>query len=395
MLVKLLGDSLHVAVPVHQRLGRTHELGTVLVVIAGQHRAVQLARTHEQAVVARGASECRQVQARPTRQLLAVALRTRGCGKRLADSQVAIAQVHRLAHAAVQAAFHRGHGDAAALGGRPLLIAGRAVGYERQDMIAVAARAGRLDGRASVLHRRQPRGYRVEHGVERARIPRAKREREALQLRARGAHERAQPGAHFIAVVRGQKLVKGLAFVQLVAVALQQIERLVRHRLVVGAVVQVQRHPARRAFLAHGVADGRLVHRFDGDGGHVAAQHGQQRLLRHRGVAVREPEVRQDELARHVHAVLVVVGRAVEDAHVAHLAPFRSLAGSDQLHVLERRQCDDVRNGNQQPLRFPAFEKRSSKKMRYGTHDTVSRGARSDGRPRLTRITREPYPRTT
>ena len=255
-------------------------------------------------------------------------------------------------------------------------------------MIAVAAHAGRLDDRAPVPHRPQPRGHRVEHGVERARVARAQGEREALQLRARHAHERAQPRTHPVAVVGGQQLVEGLALVQLVAIALQQIERLVRHRLVVSAVVQIKRHPARRAFLAHGVADGRLVDGFDGDGGHVAAQHRQQRLLGHARVAEREPEVREDEFARHVYTVFVVVGRTVEDAHVAHLAPLRSLAGSDQLHVLERRQCDNVRNGNQQPLRPIAHEKRSSKKMQYGTHDTASRGARSDDRPRLTRITR-------
>ena len=87
------------------------------------------------------------MQIGPSHQAPPLPLRAGDGGKRLPDGEIAVAQMHRLARAAVQAGLLSSHGQTALFGGRPLLLVCRRVGHERQDVLAIAAHSDRLNGR--------------------------------------------------------------------------------------------------------------------------------------------------------------------------------------------------------------------------------------------------------
>ena len=209
----------------------------------------------------------------------------------------------------------------------------------------VAAGEHRVHAGPIGLERAQHLRKRIERGVQRAFVGVARRHGEALQRGAHGSGELIELGARALAIASCQKRIHQAPLVRLLAVAANEIERLIGQNLVVGSVVEVQRHAGRRAGRAHRLAQMRVVPVLNGHRRHVSLYEREKRSLGKRRIVACETEVRRDELAWQVIGIRLLVWCEIQDTHVAHLARTRPRARSRQLDALERRQRDDVRNG--------------------------------------------------
>ena len=264
---------------------------------------------------------------------------------RASHAQVAVRQRALLPHPepqrtdALYARHQVGLGGRADGGGR------LRIGHECEQEVVVAAGEHRVHAGPIGLERAQHPRKRIERSVQRALVGISRRHGEALQRGAHGPGELVEPRAGALAVMSCQKRIHHAPLVRLLAVAANEVERLIGQHLVVGAFVEVQRHAQRRAGRAHRFAQMRVVHVLHGHRRHVSPYERQERCLGKRRVVARETEVRRDELAWQVIGIRLLVGCEIKDTHVAHLARTCSRARSRQLNALERRQRDDVCNG--------------------------------------------------
>ena len=144
------------------------------------------------------------------------------------------------------------------------------------------------------------------------------RDRHASHRRARRARDIVHGAAHGLSIAPRKQLVDCLALVGLLLVAANQVERLIGHHLVVGAIIYIDRYAELLARLARAVGDGRVVHGLDGDGRNAARHHGDKRRICLVGIAVGKPQVGHDELAGDIHVVPIVLRRNIHNAHVVH-----------------------------------------------------------------------------
>ena len=152
-------------------------------------------------------------------------------------------------------------------------------------------------------------------------------------------------------IVPRKQAVHDAPLIGLLAVAPNQIERLICHHFVVAAVVQVHWHARRLAGSPHAVADDGAIRFLQRNTRNAARYQNQKRSLGQFRIVVCEPQVRHDELAGNVRFVAaVLIGSAIEDAHVVDFSQLGSFAQHQRLHLLERRQRKYVRNRDHEEL---------------------------------------------
>ena len=345
MLEERLGRAAHLAAGSGKGLGGDTQIAVMLGIVVEQQRTHEIGRAGVEPVAAGSGAEGVEAQGSPAHD---AALNVSGAqgGHGLAQGQIALAEAHLLADAAHEGA---GRGDAlrqVGVGNGDGLQRRALKGDKAQDHGAVAAHERALHIAPAIPVGSEHPFHHLLQGPQRGIVLGDRLDGQALNSGPRHPGDGEEGRAHGLLVGRSQHEVDEVVALPLGRIVVKGIHEVGDDALHVAALVEEHGHAARGGGGDHLLGESLQRHGLHGDGGHIALDERQQRLLGQIGMHGGETERGEDELAALEKVVAARERLVVQGAHAHHLAGCGPLAGRRKPNAIEGPHIHDVADGN-------------------------------------------------